>query len=74
MKRTLTRNDVILFSFLGTDCFTEQYSDNKFLNIEENLPDELKPGKNIMNNIINYSKALRLIKTKAIKNVHVILN
>ena len=74
MKKTLTRSDVILFSFLGSDSFTEQYSDSQLLNIEENLPEELKPGKNIVNNIINYSKALWVIKTKAIKNVHVILN
>lgn len=61
MNRTTTLKDVILLNFLGED----QYS--------EDLP-ELTPGISVLNNILNYSKALRVFKTKAIENAHVILN
>ena len=65
MNKTITRKDAILFSFLG---------DNDFLLSSDEIPEVIEPGKNIVNNILNYSKALWFIKTKAIENVHVILN
>lgn len=63
MKRLLTLKDQILLSFLKTD-----HSDI-FTDLEE-----IEPGKEKVNNIINYSKALSVIKTKTINNVHLILN
>lgn len=65
MKKTTTLKDVILLSFLG---------DNDLFNQRKTFSEEIKPGKNIVNNIINYSKALMIIKTKAIDNVHLMLN
>jgi len=65
MNKTITRKDAILFSFLGDNDLT--------LTLDE-IPEVIEPGENIVNNILNYSKALRVINTKAIENVHLILN
>lgn len=65
MKRTITQKDVILFSFLG---------DNDLALLSDDIPEEIKPMESTVNNILNYSKALRVYKTKAIENVHLILN
>ena len=65
MKKTITQKDVILFSFLD---------DNDLQLLSDENPEEMQVGENIINNILNYSKALRVIKTKSIENVHLILN
>ena len=63
MNRLLTLKDEILLSFLKTDHI-DMFS----------VSGETKPGKEIVKNIINYSKALSVIKTKTLNNVHLILN
>jgi len=65
MKKTITQKDVILFSFLD---------DNDLQLLSDENPEEMQVGENIINNILNYSKALWVVKTKAIENVHLILN
>ncbi len=74
MKNTITLKDEILLSFLETDYFESIVFDNDFSFSSEEIPEEIRPRKDIVNNILNYSKALRVFKTKAIENVHLILN
>lgn len=45
---------------------------NEEIDNEKNYMDE--PGKNIINNILNYSKALSIRKSKSIENIELVLN
>ena len=65
MKITITRKDAILFSFLN---------DNDLSLISDEIPEEIEPKESTVNNILNYSKALWVVNTKSIENVHLILN
>ncbi len=65
MNKTITRKDAILFSFLG---------DNDLSLISDEIPEVIEPSESTVNNILNYSKALWVINTKAIDNIHLILN
>jgi len=45
---------------------------NEAVDDEKNYLDE--PGNNIINNILNYSKALSIRKSKSIENIELVLN
>jgi hypothetical protein len=45
---------------------------NEEIDNAKNYTDE--PGKNIINNILNYSKALSIRKSKSIENIELVLN
>lgn len=88
MKKLFTLNDLILFAYNETEkndikFLTEKIkSDNK---ISEKFKSILRikcfldslyvsPSKNVMNNVLNYSKSLSIFKTKDAGNFNLILN
>lgn len=88
MKKNYTLNDLILFTYNETDSINKNLisktiKSNQKLNTEYKsilkVKDALNsinvsPGKNVINNILSYSRALNILNSKAIGNISLILN
>jgi len=88
MKKNYTLNDLILFAYNETDSvnknlISKTIKSNKKLNTQYKSILKVKkalnsinvsPGKNVINNILNYSRALNILNSKAIGNISLILN
>jgi len=71
MKDSFTLNDLILFSN-GDGSKSDDEMIDEYCRVDV---DELAgPDKRIVDNILSYSRALSVIKTKRIGNVNVLMN
>lgn len=68
MPKTYTLSDLVEFTKEEDAIIESLFNDQKFIS------KKAKPSKNVINNILNYSKALSIKKSESLDNIEIVLN